>query len=199
MYCAHIYTACVRIFFTRLGWYQHFLQLHLNFEQHLQDHMSVDYLPIHFEAECQLGVSNFLKRHFLTPHWKHDTCQLVSRLPSSYLHLENQEPQEWMIIDPSPWPLEWWILWTSGSGAHQGPKRQSSHPGRGLNVSCLTSKAQQRMYFVQQLRKFTMSKAIMAHFYSAIIGFIVCLLHHPNSWYAAAYHNHCWYPAVVMY
>ena len=56
--------------------------------------------------------------------------------------------------------------------------------GIKLNVSCITKKAQQRMYFLRQLKKFNLPKAMMVHFYTSIIESI------PTSsitiWYAAA-------------
>ena len=33
-----------------------------------------------------------------------------------------------------------------------------------LNISSLTKKAQQRMYFLQQLKKFNLPKSMMVHF-----------------------------------
>ena len=42
-----------------------------------------------------------------------------------------------------------------------------------LNISSLTKKAQQRMYFLRQLKKFNLPKAMMVHFYTAIIESIL--------------------------
>ena len=36
-----------------------------------------------------------------------------------------------------------------------------------LNISSLTKKAKQRMYFLQQLKKFNLPKTTMVHFYTA--------------------------------
>ena len=42
-----------------------------------------------------------------------------------------------------------------------------------LNISSLTKKAQQRMYFLRQLRKFHMTQRMMVQFYTAIIESIL--------------------------
>ena len=52
------------------------------------------------------------------------------------------------------------------------------------NISSLTKKAQQRMYFLRQLKKFNLPKAMMVHFYTAIIESI--LTSSITIWYAAA-------------
>ena len=52
------------------------------------------------------------------------------------------------------------------------------------NVSCITKKAQQRMYFLRQLKKFNLPKAMMVHFYTSIIESI--LTSSITIWYAAA-------------
>ena len=54
----------------------------------------------------------------------------------------------------------------------------------GLNISILTKRAQQRMYFLRQLKKFSLPKTMMVHFYSAIIESI--LTSSMTIWYAAA-------------
>ena len=41
------------------------------------------------------------------------------------------------------------------------------------NISPITKKARQRMYFLRQLKKFNMPKAMMVHFYTAIIESIL--------------------------
>ncbi|KAK9535585.1 hypothetical protein VZT92_007958 [Zoarces viviparus] len=43
-----------------------------------------------------------------------------------------------------------------------------------LNISSITKKAQQRMYFLRQLKKFNLPKTMMVHFYTAIIESILC-------------------------
>uniref|UniRef100_A0A8P4G4M0 Reverse transcriptase domain-containing protein n=1 Tax=Dicentrarchus labrax TaxID=13489 RepID=A0A8P4G4M0_DICLA len=53
-----------------------------------------------------------------------------------------------------------------------------------LNISSLTKKAQQRMYFLRQLGKFNLPKTMMVHFYTAIIEPI--LTSSITIWYAAA-------------
>ncbi len=53
-----------------------------------------------------------------------------------------------------------------------------------LNISSLIKKAQQRMYFLQQLQKFSLPKTMMVHFYTAIIESI--LTSSITIWYAAA-------------
>ena len=52
------------------------------------------------------------------------------------------------------------------------------------NVSCITKKAQQRMHFLRQLKKFNLPKAMMVHFYTSIIESI--LTSSITIWYAAA-------------
>ena len=52
------------------------------------------------------------------------------------------------------------------------------------NISSLTKKAQQRMYFLRQLKKFNLPKTMMVHFYTAIIESI--LTSSITVWYAAA-------------
>ena len=52
----------------------------------------------------------------------------------------------------------------------------------GLNINILTKRAQQRMYFLRQLKKFSLPKTMMVHFYSAIIESILT----SSIWYAAA-------------
>ncbi|XP_067103275.1 myelin proteolipid protein-like [Osmerus mordax] len=42
-----------------------------------------------------------------------------------------------------------------------------------LNISSLTKKAQQRMYFLRQLKKFNLPKIMMVHFYKAIVESIL--------------------------
>ena len=42
-----------------------------------------------------------------------------------------------------------------------------------LNISSLTKKAQPRMYFLRQLKKFNLPKTMMVHFYTAIIESIL--------------------------
>ena len=53
-----------------------------------------------------------------------------------------------------------------------------------LNTSSLIKKAQQRMYFLRQLKKFNLPKTMMVHFYTAIIESI--LTSSITIWYAAA-------------
>ena len=53
-----------------------------------------------------------------------------------------------------------------------------------LNISSLISKAQQRMYFLRQLKKFNLPQTMMVHFYSAIIESI--LTSSITVWFAAA-------------
>ncbi|XP_078023582.1 uncharacterized protein LOC144462780 [Epinephelus lanceolatus] len=53
-----------------------------------------------------------------------------------------------------------------------------------LNISSLTKKAYQRMYFLRQLKKFNLPKTMMVHFCSAIIESIVTSS--ITIWYAAA-------------
>ena len=52
------------------------------------------------------------------------------------------------------------------------------------NVSCISKKAQQRMFFLRQLKKFNLPKAMMVHFYTSIIESI--LTSSITIWYAAA-------------
>ncbi|XP_075325281.1 E3 SUMO-protein ligase ZBED1-like [Odontesthes bonariensis] len=52
-----------------------------------------------------------------------------------------------------------------------------------LNISSLIKKAEQRMYFLRQLKKFNLLKAMMVHCYSAIISSI--LISSITIWYAA--------------
>ncbi|KAK9517319.1 hypothetical protein VZT92_025201 [Zoarces viviparus] len=53
-----------------------------------------------------------------------------------------------------------------------------------LNISSITKKAQQRMYFLRQLNKFNLPKTMLVHFYRAIIESILCSS--ITVWYAAA-------------
>ncbi|KAK0139235.1 hypothetical protein N1851_024165 [Merluccius polli] len=53
-----------------------------------------------------------------------------------------------------------------------------------LNISSLIKKAQQRMYFLWQLKKFNLPRIMMVHFYSSIIESI--LTSSITIWYAAA-------------
>ncbi|KAK0154999.1 putative RNA-directed DNA polymerase from transposon BS [Merluccius polli] len=53
-----------------------------------------------------------------------------------------------------------------------------------LNISSLIKKAQQRMYFLRQLKKFNLPRTMMVHFYSSIIESI--LTSSISIWYAAA-------------
>ncbi|KAK0146555.1 hypothetical protein N1851_014127 [Merluccius polli] len=53
-----------------------------------------------------------------------------------------------------------------------------------LNISSLIKKAQQRMYFLQQLKKFNLPRTMMVHLYSSIIESI--LTSSITIWYAAA-------------
>ena len=53
-----------------------------------------------------------------------------------------------------------------------------------LNISSLIKKAQQRMYFLRQLKKFNLPKTMMVHFYTAIIESI--LTSSITIWYTAA-------------
>ena len=53
-----------------------------------------------------------------------------------------------------------------------------------LNISSLIKKAQQRMFFLRQLKKFNLPKKLMVHFYTAIIESI--LTSSITTWYAAA-------------
>ena len=57
----------------------------------------------------------------------------------------------------------------------------------GLNISSLTKRAQQRMYFLRQLKKFNLPKTMMVHFYTCIIESI--LTSSITVWYAAATAN----------
>ncbi|XP_077938863.1 uncharacterized protein LOC144383736 [Gasterosteus aculeatus] len=52
-----------------------------------------------------------------------------------------------------------------------------------LNISSIT-KAQQRLFFMRQLKKFNLPKTMMVHFYTAIIESILCSS--ITVWYAAA-------------
>ena len=53
-----------------------------------------------------------------------------------------------------------------------------------LNISSITKKAQQRMFFLRQLKKFNLPKTMMVHFYTSIIESI--LTSSITIWYAAA-------------
>ncbi|XP_078103936.1 uncharacterized protein LOC144516479 [Sander vitreus] len=53
-----------------------------------------------------------------------------------------------------------------------------------LNISSLVKKAQQRMYFLRQLKKFNLPKTMMGHFYTAFIESI--LTSSITIWYAAS-------------
>ncbi|GAA6226682.1 uncharacterized protein LOC117538897, partial [Lates japonicus] len=53
-----------------------------------------------------------------------------------------------------------------------------------LNISFLTKKAQQRMYFLQQLKKFNLPRIMMVHFYTSTIESI--LTSSITFWYTAA-------------
>ncbi|KAK9529744.1 hypothetical protein VZT92_013819 [Zoarces viviparus] len=53
-----------------------------------------------------------------------------------------------------------------------------------LNISSITKKAQQRMYFLRQLNKFNLPKTMMVNFYRAIIESILCSS--ITVWYAAS-------------
>ena len=52
------------------------------------------------------------------------------------------------------------------------------------NISSITKKAQQRMFFLRQLKKFNLPKTMMVHFYTAIIESI--LTSSITIWYTAA-------------
>ncbi|KAL6108477.1 uncharacterized protein ACO6RY_18992 [Pungitius sinensis] len=53
-----------------------------------------------------------------------------------------------------------------------------------LNISSITKKAQQRMFFLRQLKKFNLPQTMMVHFYTAIMESILCSS--ITVWYAAA-------------
>ncbi|KAK9516992.1 hypothetical protein VZT92_024891 [Zoarces viviparus] len=53
-----------------------------------------------------------------------------------------------------------------------------------LNIRSITKKAQQRMYFLRQLKKFNLPKTMLVHFYRAIIESILCSS--ITVWYAAS-------------
>ncbi|KAM4595720.1 uncharacterized protein V3H82_003110 [Fundulus diaphanus] len=53
-----------------------------------------------------------------------------------------------------------------------------------LNINSLTKKAQQRMYFLRQLKKFNLPRTMIVHFYSSIIESI--LTSSITIWYAGA-------------
>ncbi|KAL6107434.1 uncharacterized protein ACO6RY_11070 [Pungitius sinensis] len=53
-----------------------------------------------------------------------------------------------------------------------------------LNIRSITKKAQQRMFFLRQLKKFDLPKTMMVHFYTSIIECILCSS--ITVWYAAA-------------
>uniref|UniRef100_A0AAQ4R345 Alkylated DNA repair protein AlkB homologue 8 N-terminal domain-containing protein n=1 Tax=Gasterosteus aculeatus aculeatus TaxID=481459 RepID=A0AAQ4R345_GASAC len=53
-----------------------------------------------------------------------------------------------------------------------------------LNISSITKKAQQRLFFLRQLKKFNLPKTMTVHFYPAIIESILCSS--ITVWYAAA-------------
>ena len=56
-----------------------------------------------------------------------------------------------------------------------------------LNISSLTKRAQQRMYFLRQLKKFNLPKTMMVHFYTSIIESI--LTSSITIWYVASTAN----------
>ncbi|KAL6108738.1 uncharacterized protein ACO6RY_12019 [Pungitius sinensis] len=53
-----------------------------------------------------------------------------------------------------------------------------------LNIRSITKKAQQRLFFLRQLKKFNLPKTMMVHFYTAIMESILCCS--ITVWYAAA-------------
>ncbi|XP_077953556.1 uncharacterized protein LOC144390931 [Gasterosteus aculeatus] len=53
-----------------------------------------------------------------------------------------------------------------------------------LNISSITKRAQQRMFFLRQLKKLNLPKTMMVCFYKAIIESILCSS--ITVWYAAA-------------
>ncbi|XP_077956189.1 uncharacterized protein LOC144405580 [Gasterosteus aculeatus] len=53
-----------------------------------------------------------------------------------------------------------------------------------LNISSITKKAQQRLFFLRELKKFNLPKTMMVHFYTAIMESILCSS--ISVWYAAA-------------
>jgi len=60
----------------------------------------------------------------------------------------------------------------------------TKHLNWELNISSITKKAQQRMYFLRQLKKLNLPKTMMVYFYTAIIESI--LIYFMNIWYTAA-------------
>jgi len=60
----------------------------------------------------------------------------------------------------------------------------TTHDHKGeLNISTITKKAQQRMYFLRRLKRFNLPKTMMVHFYTAVIESI--LTSSITIWYAA--------------
>ncbi|XP_077960470.1 uncharacterized protein LOC144409456 [Gasterosteus aculeatus] len=53
-----------------------------------------------------------------------------------------------------------------------------------LNISSITKKAQQRLFFLRQLKKLNLPKTMMVHFYTAIMESVLCSS--ITVWYAAA-------------
>ncbi|XP_077948192.1 uncharacterized protein LOC144388929 [Gasterosteus aculeatus] len=53
-----------------------------------------------------------------------------------------------------------------------------------LNISSITKKAQQRLFFLGKLKKFNLPKTMIVHFYTAIMESILCSF--ITVWYAAA-------------
>ena len=97
---------------------------------------------------------------------------------------------------------QWRWLWTSGRIQPHSPPSPCVTPQNTvesfrflgtilsqdlkweLNISSRTKKAQQRMYFLRQLKKFNLPRTMMVYFYTAIIESI--LTSSITIWYAAA-------------
>jgi len=70
----------------------------------------------------------------------------------------------------------------------QDVAREKHHLKWELDISSLIKKVQQRMYFLRQLKKFNLPKAMMVHFYSAIVKSI--LISSITIWYIATMARH---------
>ncbi len=80
-----------------------------------------------------------------------------------------------MIVNPPALPHSpsWtalWLQWShSGSWEPPSPRTWSEN-----HIDSIVRKAQQRLYFLRQLRKFNLPQELLKQFYSAIIESVLC-------------------------
>ncbi len=102
----------------------------------------------------------------MTPHWSASSRTVTSLLTDMRLRswLSGAVLTTWSLTRSKLWRWPWRFLGIT----------ISRHQKWDIHIDSIVKKAQQRLYFLHQLRKFNLPQELLIQFYSAIIESILC-------------------------